>query len=77
MPNQNPQPDNENQKPNPSPEIRKAETQIRQTEDASLPDESYAFDEANTDNEEYHDVDDEESESGDLTDLFQSTDDLQ
>lgn len=35
-----------------------AEQQVRQTEDASLQDESYSFDESNTDNEEYHDADD-------------------
>jgi hypothetical protein len=51
-----------------------ADTQVRQTEDASLQDDSYSFDESNTDNEEYHDVDDDSSE---LTDLFQSDDDLQ
>jgi hypothetical protein len=36
------------------------EEQVRATEDASLQDESYSFDEANTDNEEFHDVDDYE-----------------
>lgn len=35
-----------------------AEQQVRQTEDASLQDDSYSFDEANTNNEEYHDADD-------------------
>ncbi|WP_408096114.1 hypothetical protein ACJVC5_13830 [Peredibacter sp. HCB2-198] len=30
--------------------------QVRETEDASLQDESYSFDEQNTDNEEYHDA---------------------
>jgi hypothetical protein len=47
---------------------------VRQTEDASLQDDSYSFDESNTDNEEYHDVDDD---SSDLTDVFKRDDDLQ
>jgi hypothetical protein len=34
------------------------DSQVRATEDASLQDDSYSFDESNTDNEEYHDVDD-------------------
>lgn len=51
-----------------------ADTQVRQTEDASLQDDSYSFDESNTDNEEYHDVDDD---SSDLTDVFKRDDDLQ
>lgn len=34
------------------------EQQVRETEDASLQDDSYSFDEANTDNEEYHDASD-------------------
>lgn len=33
-----------------------ADAQVRETEDASLQDDSYAFDESNTDNEEYHDA---------------------
>jgi len=33
-----------------------AEQQVRETEDASLQDDTYSFDEANTDNEEYHDA---------------------
>ena len=37
-----------------------AESQVRATEDASLQDDTYSFDEANTDNEEFHDVDDYE-----------------
>ena len=32
------------------------EKQVRETEDASLQDETYAFDEQNTGNEEYHDA---------------------
>ena len=34
------------------------EQQVRETEDASLQDDTYSFDEANTANEEYHDADD-------------------
>lgn len=30
--------------------------QVRETEDASLQDSTYSFDESNTDNEEYHDA---------------------
>ncbi len=37
--------------------MNKAEEEVRENEDASLQDDSYAFDEDNTDNEEYHDVD--------------------
>lgn len=33
--------------------------EVRANEEASLPDQSYAFDESNTDDEEYHDVDDD------------------
>ncbi|MES2526083.1 MAG: hypothetical protein V4598_03315 [Bdellovibrionota bacterium] len=54
--------------------VRTPEEQVRQTEDASLQDDTYSFDEDNTDNEEYHDVDDDSSE---LTDIFESDDDLQ
>lgn len=44
--------------------------QVRETEDASLQDDSYSFDESNTDNEEYHDV-------SDATDYdFENEDDL-
>lgn len=47
-----------------------ADRQVRETEDASLQDDSYAFDESNTDNEEYHDV-------SDATDYdFEKEDDL-
>ena len=34
----------------------RAENQVRENEDASLQDDSYAFDESNTGNEEYHDA---------------------
>jgi hypothetical protein len=45
-----------------------AEAEVEANEDASLPDKEYAFGEDNTDNEEYHDADDD---SGlDLVDLF-------
>lgn len=53
--------------------MTEADTEVRENEDASLQDDSYSFDEDNTDNEEYHDVDD----ATDLTDLFESDDDLQ
>lgn len=36
-----------------------AEEEVRENEDASLQDDSYSFDEENTDNEEYHDADDD------------------
>ncbi len=36
------------------------ESQVRENEDASLQDDSYAFDEDTTENEEFHDVDDDE-----------------
>ena len=45
-----------------------AENDVRETEDASLPDKEYAFGEDNTDNEEYHDADDDLG--GDLFDIF-------
>lgn len=35
-----------------------AEGEVRENEDSSLQDDSYAFDEANTGSEEYHDADD-------------------
>lgn len=38
--------------------MNKAEAQVRATEDASLQDDTYSFDEDNTSNEEYHDADD-------------------
>lgn len=43
-----------------------AEEEVRENEDASLQDESYAFDEENTDIEEYHDADDSDLEDFDL-----------
>ncbi len=64
MPNQNTQKENI------------ADKQVRATEDASLQDDTYAFDEDNTGNEEFHDVDELEDET-DLTDIFESDDDLQ
>lgn len=38
--------------------MNKAEAQVRATEDASLQDDTYSFDEDNTSNEEYHDAGD-------------------
>jgi hypothetical protein len=55
----------------------KADTQVRQNEDASLQDDSYSFDEDNTDNEEFHDMYDVEDDSTDLADIFESDADLQ
>jgi len=37
--------------------MSKSDKEVRENEDASLQDDSYSFDEANTDNEEYHDAD--------------------
>lgn len=54
-----------------------ADTQVRETEDASLQDDTYAFDEDNTDNEEFHDMDDIGDGSSDLTDIFDGDDDMQ
>ncbi|MFL5785156.1 MAG: hypothetical protein ACJ76H_11130 [Bacteriovoracaceae bacterium] len=72
MPNQNTQ--NESIKE----ELKKkAGQQVRQNEDASLQDDSYSFDEDNTGNEEFHDIDDVEDDSSDLTDIFESDADLQ
>lgn len=49
-----------------------AETQVRATEDASLQDDTYAFDEDNTSNEDIHDV----SDFGDVdSGLFDSQED--
>lgn len=49
-----------------------ADTQVRATEDASLQDDSYAFDEDNTNNEDIHDV----SDFGDMdSGLFDSQED--
>lgn len=58
-------------------DVSEAGAQVRQTEDASLQDDSYAFDEDNTDNEEYHDAGDADDGASDLTDIFESDDDLQ
>lgn len=54
-----------------------ADTQVRETEDASLQDDTYAFDEDNTDNEEFHDIDDLGDGASDLTDIFDGDDDMQ
>jgi hypothetical protein len=54
-----------------------ADTQVRENEDASLQDDTYAFDEDNTDNEEFHDMDDVGDDATDLTDIFDVDDDLQ
>lgn len=64
MPNQNTQ-RNDHLKP---------ETQVRENEDASLQDDSYSFDEDNTDNEEFHDAD-ESDDASLLTDIFAADDD--
>ncbi len=69
MPNQNAQ---ENAKE----PLVNVDNQVRDTEDASLQDDTYSFDEDNTANEEYHDVDELDEET-DLTDIFESDDDLQ
>lgn len=37
--------------------MSRSDKEVRENEDASLQDDSYSFDEANTDNEEYHDAD--------------------
>jgi hypothetical protein len=44
--------------------------QVRETEDASLQDDSYSFDEDNTGNEEYHDAEDVEDFDIDNDDDF-------
>ena len=38
--------------------MNRADAEVRENEDASLQDDTYAFDEDNTDNEEYHDASD-------------------
>lgn len=73
MPNQNTQ-NNDQADGKFDKNVKSPEEQVRQTEDASLQDDTYSFDEDNTDNEEYHDVDDDSSE---LTDIFEGDDDLQ
>jgi hypothetical protein len=50
----------------------RAESQVRENEDASLQDDTYAFDEDNTDNEDFHDVDDDYAGDAD----FDATDDF-
>ena len=51
-----------------------ADSQVRATEDASLQDDTYSFDEDNTQNEDIHDV----SDFADVdSDLFDNQDDLQ
>lgn len=52
-----------------------ASQQVRETEDASLQDDTYSFDETNTNDEEYHDVDD--MGESDLTDTFETDDNIQ
>ena len=37
--------------------MSRGEAEVRENEDASLQDDTYSFDEDNTDNEEYHDAD--------------------
>jgi hypothetical protein len=68
MENQNTQPIEPNKKFNPNTNV---EEQVRATEDASLQDDSYSFDEDNTSNEDIHDVSDFGSEG----DLFDSQED--
>lgn len=50
--------------------MNKAESQVRATEDASLQDDTYSFDEDNTSNEEYHDAGDAEDFDLDNDDDF-------
>jgi tRNA U34 5-methylaminomethyl-2-thiouridine-forming methyltransferase MnmC len=47
-----------------------AEAEVRESEDASLQDKEYSFDEANTSDEEFHDIDDQ---AGDLVEIFNRT----
>lgn len=47
-----------------------AEAEVREVEDASLQDKEYSFDETNTNDEEFHDIDDQ---AGDLVDIFNRT----
>lgn len=68
MENQNTQPVEPSKKINPNTIV---EEQVRATEDASLQDDSYSFDEDNTSNEDIHDV----SDFGDEGDLFDSQED--
>jgi hypothetical protein len=48
--------------------MKTPEGEVRENEEASLQDDSYAFDEDNTDNEEYHDVDDSSVTERDIDD---------
>lgn len=69
MENQNTQPVEQPKKPiMPNQNV---EEQVRATEDASLQDDSYSFDEDNTSNEDIHDV----SDFGGEGDLFDSQED--
>lgn len=45
----------------------RAEQQVRENEDASLQDDTYSFDEANTQNDEYHDAERVDEEGFDST----------
>ena len=47
-----------------------AEAEVREVEDASLQDKEYSFGEDNTDDEEFHDIDDQ---AGDLVEIFNRT----
>ncbi len=49
---------------------------VRETEDASLQDKEYSFDEDNTDDEEFHDIDNIDAET-ELTDTLDDENDLQ
>lgn len=80
MPNENTQTNHKDQadgKFDKNYSMSSADAEVRENEDASLQDDSYSFDEDNTDNEEFHDMDDLGEEAGDLTDIFESDDDLQ
>lgn len=76
MPNQNTQNDQADGKFDKNVKVKNAEAEVRENEDASLQDDTYSFDEDNTDNEEFHDLDDI-SEDSDLTDIFEGDDDMQ
>ncbi len=83
MPNENTQTNHKDQadgkfdKNAVNPNMSDADQEVRENEDASLQDDSYSFDEDNTDNEEFHDMDDLGEDAGDLTDIFEADDDLQ
>ncbi len=76
MPNQNTQNDQADGKFDKNVNVKNAEAEVRENEDASLQDDTYSFDEDNTDNEEFHDLDDVDG-SSDLTDIFEGDDDMQ